>query len=97
MEGARWNSDLDSVDESFPKVLLSKMPIIWLMPVKTSQMKRDHVYDCPIYVTSERKGVLSTIGLSNNFVLMTALPMQRQHNNGWWVKRGVAMLCQNND
>lgn len=97
IEGCRWDSEKEVLEESQPKVLLSPMPIIWLMPVKTSQLKRDHAYECPLYITLERRGVLSTIGLSNNFVMMMWIPMQRQHSTVYWVKRGVAMITQNND
>lgn len=97
IEGCRWDSEKEVLEESAPKVLLSPMPIIWLMPVKTSQLKRDHAFECPLYITLERRGVLSTIGLSNNFVCMMWVPMQRQHATVYWVKRGVAMITQNSD
>jgi len=97
LEGCRWDSEKEVIEESYPKVLLSPVPIMWLMPVKTSQLKRDHAYECPLYITLERKGILSTIGLSNNFVTMMWIPMQRQHSTGYWVKRGVAMITQTSD
>jgi len=97
IEGCRWDSDNEYLDESHPKVLISSVPIMWLMPVKNTQLVRDHTYDCPLYITLERKGILSTIGISNNFVMMTGMPMQRQHTNGHWIKRGVAMVTQTND
>jgi len=97
IEGSRWDSEKEVLEESHPKVLLSPMPIIWLMPVKTSQLKRDHAYECPLYITLERRGVLSTIGLSNNFVTMVWVSMQRQHSTVYWVKRGVAMITQDSD
>jgi len=97
IEGCRWDSDNEYLEESQPKVLISAVPIMWLMPVKNTQLVRDHTYECPLYITLERKGILSTIGISNNFVMMTGIPMQRQHTNGHWIKRGVAMVTQTND
>lgn len=97
IEGCRWCSEGEFLEESHPKVLLSHMPILWLMPCKTAQIQRSQAFESPLYVTTERKGVLSTIGLSNNFVMMLWLPMQKKHTTGWWVKRGVAMITQNSD
>lgn len=92
LEGSRWDTDMELMAESAPKVLFTKMPYIWLKPAKNVDIKFVHTYTCPVYKTLDRRGTLSTTGHSTNFVLMIELPMQDKHSLKHWVKRGVALV-----
>ena len=52
-------------------------------------------YLCPVYKTSERKGVLSTTGMSTNFVV--ALELDTFENPDKWVLTGCAALLNLDD
>ncbi|XP_057312411.1 dynein axonemal heavy chain 12-like isoform X2 [Hydractinia symbiolongicarpus] len=95
LEGARWNRERGTLDESYSKILHDQMPIIWVKPGKTSEFKQRKVYSCPVYKTSERKGTLSTTGHSTNYVMPVILDTEADQRH--WVKRGVALLCQLDD
>ncbi len=52
-------------------------------------------YACPIYKTAVRKGVLSTTGMSTNFVVAVELPTAVDPDT--WVLAGVAALLNLTD
>ncbi|XP_072937032.1 dynein axonemal heavy chain 7 [Epargyreus clarus] len=92
MEGARWNMDDYIVDESLPKVLYDEFPPVWLIPLKREDIPVAVFYNCPLYKTGDRRGVLSTTGHSTNYILFMRLPTAQPPDH--WIMRGVALLTQ---
>jgi len=74
IEGAKWNYETMTLDESDPKVLFVKCPNLLLRPVHMNKLSEYPNYNCPIYKTTARRGVLSTTGHSTNFVMHMRLP-----------------------
>ena len=54
-------------------------------------------WDTPVYRTSLRQGILSTICQSSNLILYISSPMAPNHTQKHWIKRGVALLTQLDD
>jgi dynein heavy chain len=69
--------------------------MIWFKPAKTDEFKKIKTYECPVYKTSVRKGVLMTTGHSTNFVILLRMPTKVDASH--WIKRGVAILCSLDD
>lgn len=95
VEGARWDKKEHSLMESHAKVLYSPAPLIWFQPMRKEDIETGECYQCPVYKTSDRRGILSTTGHSTNFIMMISMPstMPERH----WVLRGVCMLSQLDD
>lgn len=66
------------------------MPVIWMVPEEYHKRKEVD-YECPVYKTLKRAGVLSTTGHSTNYVIAIEIPSSKLATH--WIKRGVALLC----
>lgn len=95
LEGARWNKSERSLDESLPKILFSPAPVMHWVPYRRADVPVYPHYKCPVYKTSDRRGVLATTGHSSNFVCFIHMPSEKDEAH--WVERGVAMLTQLDD
>ena len=76
LEGARFNHETWLVGDSKPVVnVRSPHPAIYFKPAVAYKRYRPNTYACPVYKTVVRKGVLSTTGMSTNFVVAIELPI----------------------
>mmetsp|Transcript_28189 Transcript_28189/g.33407 ORF Transcript_28189/g.33407 Transcript_28189/m.33407 type:complete len:145 (+) Transcript_28189:7603-8037(+) len=90
VEGARWDDRAMQLAVSKPKEMFCQLPMVHFTPAVNHKCSPQD-YPCPVYKTAERKGVLSTTGMSTNFVIAVELPTD-QHPDVW-VMYGVACLC----
>ena len=91
IEGARWDDQLHRLGESRPKELYTTLPCVHLLPIANRKVAKDGFYECPIYKTLARFGVLSTTGHSTNFVMTIEIPTDKPQAH--WIKRGVAGIA----
>ncbi|KAF3425858.1 hypothetical protein E2986_01736 [Frieseomelitta varia] len=92
LAGARWDMQRMLLAESYPKILWEAMPMIWMKPSVVDSIHVGKRYECPLYITSARFGILKTTGHSTNYVL--SILLDTTYPVSHWIKRGLALLCQ---
>eukprot|EP00892_Ulva_mutabilis_P004868 jgi/Ulvmu1/2753/UM014_0211.1 len=94
-EAANWDYARHELCESQPNILFAPVPNIHFQTKKVDDMSDFMHYTCPMYKTSERRGILSTTGHSTNYVLDVRVPTSLGQKH--WIKRGTAMLTSLDD
>lgn len=95
LEQARWDREKRALGEAMKGEMVSLLPPIHFLPNVKRQVSPldppvEGVCSVPCYKTSVRQGVLSTTGISTNFVisinLKTLIPAEK------WILKGTAIL-----
>jgi dynein heavy chain len=83
VEGARWDTALGQLEESYPKKQFSVVPVINCrsLPIPSDGREEKNVYQCPVYKT-ETRGATYVF----NAQLKTKAPPQK------WIIAGVAII-----
>jgi hypothetical protein len=71
------------------QVLRTPAPVMLFKPAVGATCDTPH-YECPLYRTTERRGVLATTGHSTNFVMELQVPSSKPQDH--WVRAGVAFV-----
>eukprot|EP01016_Furgasonia_blochmanni_P053051 TRINITY_DN8526_c0_g1_i2.p1 TRINITY_DN8526_c0_g1~~TRINITY_DN8526_c0_g1_i2.p1 ORF type:complete len:274 (-),score=42.95 TRINITY_DN8526_c0_g1_i2:88-909(-) len=95
LEGASWDRKKKTLIDQNPGEMYYQMPVIYFKPTEGHKRKPAD-YECPVYKTSVRAGVLSTTGQSTNFVIAVEL-ITNDQSPDFWILRGTALLCQLNE
>ena len=94
LEAARWDRRAKKLRPSQVGEMMSLMPVIHFMPV-VDYAEPPEDYQCPLYKTNVRAGVLNTTGQSTNYILHVSLPTDEHPDT--WVLMGTAMVTMTND
>jgi dynein heavy chain len=58
MEGARWDTGLNSIDESKMKEMFCQMPVMLVKAVQVEKAEYKDQYMCPVYKTQQRERIM---------------------------------------
>lgn len=79
LEGARWDRESRLLVDSRQGVIRDAFPVVHFMPAQDF-VRAPSDYECPLYKTALRAGVLSTTGQSTNYILaVSASPSEGYH------------------
>ncbi|XP_077196785.1 dynein axonemal heavy chain 14 isoform X2 [Paroedura picta] len=104
IDGACWSPTKEALEEPDLHARYYPLPDMHFLPQQIvshpSSCNLDEetvflLYECPLYRTPHRSGILSTTGISSNFVTSVYLPTLLTPSH--WITRGVALLCQLDD
>jgi dynein heavy chain, axonemal len=89
LEGAAWSLEESKLVGQPPKVLVSELPLLQIIPMEASKLKLSNTFKSPVYITQDRR---SAMGKGLVFEADLATDQHSSH----WVLQGVA-LCLNTD
>eukprot|EP00668_Euglena_longa_P016545 GGOE01020817.1.p1 GENE.GGOE01020817.1~~GGOE01020817.1.p1 ORF type:complete len:1249 (-),score=501.70 GGOE01020817.1:103-3465(-) len=94
MDSCRWNTERRVIEDSAGGEQFTPLPVIHFLPEQYHK-KPDGFYSAPLYKTIERRGNISSLGQSTNFILAVELPSDKPED--YWVQKGAALVCALND
>lgn len=89
LEGAAWDMKEACLVRQEPKVLVTELPILQVIPIEASKLKIQNTFKTPVYVTQDRRNAMG-VGL------VFEADLQMFEHPSHCVLQGVA-LCLNTD
>jgi dynein heavy chain, axonemal len=84
LEGASWDLERAVLKQQDPKVLVTELPIMQIIPIEASKLKLLNTFRTPVYVTQNRRNAMG-VGLVFEADLATT------DHPSHWVLQGVAL------
>ncbi|XP_028177563.1 dynein heavy chain 10, axonemal, partial [Ostrinia furnacalis] len=85
LEGARWDLTDGCLRRSHPKVLVTELPIMYIIPIEFHKLKLQNTLRTPVYTTSQRRNAMG-VGLVFESDLWTT------EHYSHWVLQGVCLI-----
>ena len=84
LEGAAWDLERKCLTPQPPKVLVSPLPILRVIPIEAHKLKLQGTFRTPVYTTANRRNAMG-VGLVFEADLTT------QEHESHWVLQGVCL------
>lgn len=86
----RWDEVEKVMTDSLPGEPYGELPVVHFLP-EPYHRKPDDYHAVPMYRTSIRAGVISSLGASSNYVLSVEMPSK--NGSDFWLLKGAACVC----
>eukprot|EP01064_Diplonema_japonicum_P034413 TRINITY_DN7114_c0_g1_i1.p1 TRINITY_DN7114_c0_g1~~TRINITY_DN7114_c0_g1_i1.p1 ORF type:complete len:4107 (+),score=1152.60 TRINITY_DN7114_c0_g1_i1:350-12322(+) len=90
----KWSKALSIMENSKAGEMYSSLPVVHFLPEEAHEVAAGF-YCAPLYITTVRKGNITSLGASTNFIIFVEVPTDR--SSDYWVQKGAAIVCQLND
>eukprot|EP00826_Nyctotherus_ovalis_P044090 TRINITY_DN472_c0_g2_i3.p2 TRINITY_DN472_c0_g2~~TRINITY_DN472_c0_g2_i3.p2 ORF type:complete len:204 (+),score=42.19 TRINITY_DN472_c0_g2_i3:191-802(+) len=91
IEGAKWSTAKECIEEAEGRAICSPMPGLWAQPMAIADVPNNkHVYECPVYCMERKQGAI----YEKSYLLTMNLPMNNKDTQRQWIHRGVSMSIQ---
>ena len=80
------------IADSYHKEMFDTMPVFHFIPAQNFERNKQD-FACPLYMTAERKGVLTTTCTSSNYILDLDFPQTSRTPATTGCCKSVAALC----
>merc|ERR1719207_330415 len=87
LEGAKWDSNANTLTDADAMQLTAPMPLVHFKPVAKKKVVTDGIYNCPLYLYPIRTGSRER----PSFMIWIDLK-SGQYDAAFWTKRGAALL-----
>lgn len=84
LEGAGWDLERSILKRQDPKVLISELPILQIIPIEASNLKLANTFKTPVYVTQGRRNAMGQ-------GLVFEADISSAEHSSHWVLQGVAL------
>ncbi|GLI59150.1 hypothetical protein VaNZ11_000978 [Volvox africanus] len=85
LEGAAWDMEEGQLRKQDPKVLVTELPILQVIPIEANKLKLANTFRAPVYVTQARRNAMG-VGLVFDADLASS------EHSSHWVLQGVALV-----
>eukprot|EP00796_Vickermania_ingenoplastis_P004622 gene4627-3332_t len=86
----RWDAERRVMTDSLPGEPYDQLPVVHFLP-EPYHKKPDDFHAVPMYRTTVRAGVISSLGASSNYVLSVEMPSA--NGSDFWLLKGAACVC----